>query len=57
MKTDDFRRSDNIEDRRDMSPEASTSVAMPPLQPMPPLVRRPGDLPSQLGIDDIGKKR
>ena len=53
MKTDDFRRSENIEDRRGLSPEDSLRVNSPPPPPLPPLVRAPGDLSSQAGLDDI----
>jgi hypothetical protein len=52
MNTDGFRRSENIEDRRGLSPEDSMRVATTPAAP-PPLVRRPGDLSSQAGLDDI----
>ena len=55
MNTEGWRRSENIEDRRGMSLEDSMKVAWPQPEPLPPLVRTPGDLPSQLGLDDIGK--
>lgn len=53
MNTDGFRRSTNIEDRRGMSPEDSLRARTPPVAPLPPLIRRPGDLSSQAGLDDI----
>lgn len=53
MNTDGFRRSDNIEDRRDLSPEDSLSMPTTPAAPLPPLIRTPGDLSSQAGLDDI----
>ncbi|HET7504352.1 MAG TPA: hypothetical protein VFK02_25195 [Kofleriaceae bacterium] len=53
MKTDGFRRSTNIEDRRGLSPAMSMRVRTTPALPLPPLVRRPGDLSSQAGLDDI----
>ena len=57
MNTTGFRRSTNIEDRRGMSLEESLRVPSPPAEPLPPLVRHPGDLSSQAGLDDIGKLR
>jgi hypothetical protein len=53
MSTDGFRRSENIEDRRDMSLEDSLSAPTVPLPSLPPLTRTPGDLSSQAGLDDI----
>ena len=53
MITDGFRRSDHVEDRRDMSPEDSINAPTIPAAPLPPLLRRPGDLSSQAGLDDI----
>lgn len=53
MKLDHMRRSTNIEDRRDLSIEDSLRVPTLPAPPLPPLVRRPGDLSSQAGLDDI----
>jgi hypothetical protein len=55
MKLDGFRRSTNIEDRRHLTPWQSMHVRspLPPPIKLPP--RFPGDLPSQAGIDDIGK--
>lgn len=53
MKTDGFRRSSHIEDRRGLSPEDSLRAPTRPAAPLPPLVRRPGDLSSQAGLDDI----
>jgi hypothetical protein len=53
MNTDGFRRSKNIEDRRDMSPEDSLRAETRPLPPLPPLTRTPGDLSSQAGLDNI----
>jgi hypothetical protein len=55
MNTDGWRQSENIEDRRGMSLEDSMKVTWPQPEPLPPLVRTPGDLPSQAGLDDIGK--
>jgi hypothetical protein len=53
MNTDGFRRSTNIEDRRGLSPEDSLRAKTPPVAPLPPLTRTPGDLSSQAGLDDI----
>jgi hypothetical protein len=53
MNTDGFRRSTNIEDRRGLSPEDSLNAPTVPAAPLPPLIRRPGDLSSQAGLDDI----
>jgi hypothetical protein len=53
MKTDGFRRSNNIEDRRGMSPADSLRAETPAVAPLPPLTRTPGDLASQAGLDDI----
>lgn len=53
MKTDGFRRSTNIEDRRGMSLEDSLRAPTQPGPALPALVRRPGDLSSQAGLDDI----
>ena|ERR1043166_5422331 len=55
MNLDGARMSDNIEDRRGMTLEESLAVKSPPAPPLPPLIRHPGDLSSQLGLDDIGK--
>ena len=55
MNTEGWRPSENIEDRRGMSLEDSMKVDWPKPDPLPPLVRTPGDLPSQAGLDDIGK--
>lgn len=53
MNTEGFRRSTNIEDRRDMSIEDSLKAPNTPGPAMPDLVRSPGDLSSQAGLDDI----
>ena len=53
MNTDGFRRSNHIEDRRGMSREDSLRAPTRPAAPLPPLTRRPGDLSSQAGLDDI----
>jgi hypothetical protein len=53
MNTDGFRRSTNIEDRRGMSAEDSINAPTAPSPALPPLVRTPGDLSSQAGLDDI----
>jgi hypothetical protein len=57
MKWEDFRPSENVEDRRGLSPRESMRVRpqMPP--PLPPLQRTPGDLSSQAGLDDIKRRR
>jgi len=47
----------NIEDRRGLTPRESMRVNSPPPPPLPPLVRTPGDLSSQAGLDSIGKRR
>jgi hypothetical protein len=51
------RMSTNVEDRRGMTREQSLSVPSPKAPPIVQSPRYPGDLPSQLGIDHIGKKR
>jgi hypothetical protein len=53
MNTDGFRRSENIEDRRDMSIQDSLAAPTVPGPALPPLTRAPGDLSSQAGLDDI----
>lgn len=55
--SDTDRMSTNIEDRRGMSPQQSLSVPSPKAPPIIQSPRFPGDLPSQLGIDHIGKSR
>ena len=57
MNTTGFRPSKNVEDRRDWSPEDSLNAESSPGEPLPPLIRHPGDLSSQAGLDDIGKRR
>jgi hypothetical protein len=55
MRWDQFRRSDNIEDDRELTPEQSMNRPVslaPPLKYGP---RTPNDLPHQAGLDDIGK--
>ncbi|MBX3159460.1 MAG: hypothetical protein KF773_26045 [Deltaproteobacteria bacterium] len=49
--------STNVEDRRGLSLRESMRVRSPVVPPSPPVPRYPGDLPSQLGIDDIGRRR
>ena len=53
MKWEDFRPSENVEDRRGLTPRQSMRVKSPPAPALPPLVRQPGDLSSQAGLDDI----
>jgi hypothetical protein len=53
MNTTGFRRSTNVEDRRGMSAEDSMNAPTAPSPALPPLVRTPGDLSSQAGLDDI----
>jgi hypothetical protein len=48
-------RSTNIEDRTGLTRYQSMHVKTPPPTPLPPLVRTPGDLPAQAGLDDITK--
>ena len=55
MNTDGWRPSENIEDRRGMTLEESMNAPTPKVEPLPPLVRTPGDLSSQAGLDDIGR--
>ena len=55
MNTTGFRRSRNIEDRRGKPLADSLREEPPPPPPLPPLIRHPGDLSSQAGLDDIGK--
>jgi hypothetical protein len=56
MNIDNFRPSQNIEDRRGLTRKESMSVKSPPAPPLPPLVRTPGDLSSQAGLDSIGRR-
>jgi hypothetical protein len=53
MKWEDFRPSENVEDRRGLSPRESMRVRSRPAPPLPPLTRTPDDLPHQAGLDDI----
>ena len=53
MKWEQFRPSTNIEDRRGMSRYESMHAKSPPAPPLPRLVRTPGDLSSQAGLDDL----
>jgi hypothetical protein len=53
MNLDNVPLSKNVEDRRGMSLEDSMRARTQPSPPLPPLVRRPGDLSSQAGLDDI----
>jgi hypothetical protein len=53
MNLDGARRSENIEDRRNMSLQDSMAAPTQPSAPLPPLVRKPGDLSAQAGLDDI----
>ncbi len=53
MKWEEFRPSENVEDRRGMTRRESMRVKSPPAAPLPPLTRTPGDLSSQAGLDDI----
>jgi hypothetical protein len=53
MNLDGARKSTNIEDRRDMSIEGSMRAPTQPSAPLPPLIRTPGDLSSEAGLDDI----
>ena len=55
MNLDSLPESTNVDDRRGMTRYQSMHVKTPPPQPLPPLVRTPGDLPSQAGVDDITK--
>jgi len=57
MKWEDFRPSENVEDRRGLSPRESMRVRSPAPAPLPPIVRTPGDLSSQAGVDDIKRRR
>jgi len=53
MRLDDLPLSTNVEDRRGLSRRESMRVRSRPAPPLPPLHRTPGDLPHQLGLDDI----
>ena len=59
MNIDQFPRSENVEDRRGMSAKDSMRAKSPAVAPLPPLVRTPGDLSSQAGLDNInvGRRR
>jgi hypothetical protein len=56
MQWEQFRPSTNVEDRRGLTPRESMRVKSPPAPRIPPLVRTPGDLSSQAGLDDIAKR-
>lgn len=59
MQWEQFRPSENVEDRRGESARASRQPA-PRVAPLPPIVRTPGDLSSQAGLDDLatlGRRR
>jgi hypothetical protein len=53
MRWQDFRPSENVEDRRGLSLRDSMRIRPQPAPPLPPLHRTPGDLSSQLGLDHI----
>ena len=55
MKWEQFRPSENVEDRRHLSRRESMRIRPQVAPPLPPLQRSPGDLPSQAGLDDIGR--
>lgn len=55
LNLDDLPESTNVEDRRGMTRRQSMHVRSPPAPPLHLPPRYPGDLPSQAGIDDIGK--
>ena len=60
MRWEDFRPSENVEDRRHLSPRESMRIRPQIPPPLPPLERTPGDLSSQAGLDDIpnlGRRR
>jgi len=53
LRLDDVPDSTNIDDRRGMTRRQSMNVKRPLPPPIPPLQRHPGDLASELGLDDI----
>jgi hypothetical protein len=57
MNTESFPISANVEDRRGMSVKESMRTKSPAVAPLPPLVRTPGDLSSQAGLDNIVVRR
>jgi hypothetical protein len=57
MSTEGFPISTNVEDRRGMSVKERMRVKSPAVAPLPPLVRAPGDLSSQAGLDNIIVRR
>lgn len=57
MRWQDFPASQNVEDRRGMTPYQSMHVKSPPAAPLPPLQRTPDDLSHQAGLDDIKNPR
>jgi len=57
MRWEDFRPSENVEDRRGMTPYQSMHAKSPPAAPLPPLQRTPDDLSHQAGLDDIQARR
>lgn len=54
MQWEQFRPSENVEDRRGFSPRENRQ-ASPRVAPLPSLVRTPGDLSSRAGLDDLTK--
>jgi len=57
MRWEDLPPSTNVEDRRQLSRRESLRVRSRPVPPSPPAPRFPGDLPSQLGLDDLKRRR
>ena len=56
MRWEDFRPSENVEDRRGMTPWQSMHAKSRPAAPLPPLQRTPDDLSHQAGLDDIKRR-
>jgi hypothetical protein len=54
MRWEDLPPSPNVDDRRGQT-RAESMRPRPPVPPSPPVPRFPGDLPSQAGVDDIGR--
>ena len=53
MRWEDLPRSENVEDRRDWTPDQHRRVRPQSLPPPDIGPRTPGDLPSQIGLDDL----
>jgi len=55
MRWQDFRPSENVEDRRAWTPQQNRNAPIRNLPPPSPGPRTPGDMPAQGGLDDVMK--